>query len=660
VDRPDGDAGTGLLGALLLVTGLVGCALWASIAIGPWRLASGLLDARDHLKAAEKALSDGRNKHARYETLAADAAVDRARRGFRTGGPAFDVAEGLPTLRNAFDEVEHLLDAADHSTEAGKGTLEVALSALKGPDKLIVEDPDDPKGGSRIRIARVQELEKLIVSIRADVVASRQALQEVDLDNLPRRIHGSVKEAIRTSARAQGLIADAEAGFHILPAALGAEGERKYLVGFQNSAEQRGTGGAMLQFQEITMDGGRLELSEASSVYKNVDRTRTPIDIPLPEDAWHVAGIQDAQRFGNANWSPDWPSSAQLTLSYGEATPAERPFPDFDGVILVDPVAVQKLIPGTGPFTTQSNNRISSGRAVHFLLYKGYASYTIAAKRRVVLNQVVDEFVERLLDPSHPTELVSGMGTALAQKHMQIWMRASEEQKFVKRMDWDGAIEPARGDDYLYVVEQNVGGNKLDYFDENRTLADIEINGDNAHHSTEMRVRNGVFLPQPRYSMGDTQSQRACSTTHCPTHRPMLSLYVQREARLVDWEVVGDETERLETPPPAVWVGGRPPTNLEKSKQVWTGTVQIPPQMEGGLRFDYIVPGVVHREGNRRVYRLHVQNQPKVRPEMLVVRLKLPEGATDLKAKGWRRDQGVLVWEKRLQDEAVLEVSWRE
>lgn len=645
---------------LLLATGLVGCALWASIAVGPWRLASGLLDARDHLKAAEKALSEGRNKHARYETLAADAAVDRARRGFRAGGPAFDLAESLPVVRKALDEVEHLLDAADHSAQAGKGTLEVALSALKGPDKLIVEDPDDPKGGSRIRIGRVRELEKLIVDIRADVAASKRSLQEVELDNLPKRIHPSVKEAIRTAARAQGLLADAEAGFRILPGVLGADGERKYLVGFQNSAEQRGTGGAMLQFQEITMEGGRLQLSEASSVYKDVDRNRTPIDIPLPDDAWHVAGIEDAQRFGNANWSPDWPSSAQLTLSYGKATPADRPFPDFDGVILVDPVAVQKLIPGTGPFTTQSNNRISSGRVVHFLLYKGYASYPIAARRRVVLNQVVDEFVERLLDPSRPTELVSGMGTALAQKHMQIWMRAPEEQKFVKRMDWDGAIERARGDDYLFVVEQNVGGNKLDYFDQNTTVADIELSGDDARHSTEMRVRNGVFLPQPRYSMGDTQSRRACSTTHCPTHRPMLNLYVQKEARLLDWGILGDETERLDSPPPAAWAGGRPPTHLEKSKQVWTGTVQIPPQREGGLRFDYLVPGVVHSEGDRRVYRLHVQNQPKVRPEMLVIRLKLPAGAADVKARGWRRVGGVLVWEKQLRGEEVLEVSWQE
>jgi hypothetical protein len=45
--------------------------------------------------------------------------------------------------------------------------------------------------------------------------------------------------------------------------------------------------------------------------------------------------------------------------------------------------------------------------------------------------------------------------------------------------------------------------------------------------------------------------------------------------------------------------------------------------------------------------------------EELIVRLTLPQGAADVKAKGWSRDGDQLVWEHPLKEDIVLEVSWR-
>lgn len=654
----EGTESSGLLGVLLLLIGLAGALMWASILTGPIRLATGLLDAKTHLEEAETSLSQGRTRAARYDTLAAIAAADRARDGFEAGGPALDLADGLPVVGNALDEVDHLIAAAEHSSAAAGGTLHIAETALRGEDRLVVPDPEDPEGGSRIRIERLHELSAILADVRSDVSAARAELEAVDLGKLPQRARGPVRDGIRTAGEAQDALADAEAGFALLPGILGADGPRNYLIGFQNTAEQRGTGGAILQVQALEIDDGSLRLSGKNNSVYDIDQNRTPIDIPIPEDAWYVAGIEDAQRFGNANWSPDWPLSAQLTLAYGEATPSNREFPRFDGVIGIDPIAIQNLMPGTGPYTTpRSANRISSRRVAHFLLYKAYASFPIPGVRRVVLRQVVDGFVDHMLDPLHPTELVSGMGDALARKHMQIWMRAPAEQRFIEQMGWDASIARARQADYLMAIEQNVGGNKLDYFDHNAITASIEIDGDSAHHATELLVRNGVFLPQPRYSMGDTQSNRACSTTRCPTHRPMLNLYVPERAELLGTEVRGT---RLDTPPPGAWTGDTPATHLERGKRVWSGTLQIPPGEDGSVVFEYLVPGVVRTEDGRRVYRLQVQHQPKVRPEMLTVRLRLPAGATDVRAKGWKQTGDVLVRERPLTRDMILEVSWEE
>ena len=104
---------------------------------------------------------------------------------------------------------------------------------------------------------------------------------------------------------------------------------------------------------------------------------------------------------------------------------------------------------------------------------------------------------------------------------------------------------------------------------------------------------------------------------------------------------------------------GRPAEHSEKGKKVWTATLDIPPQGSGTFRLGYVVPGAVVERGGRKVYRLTVQRQPRVRTETLSVRVSLPAGARDVKAKGWKRDGDELIWERGLKEDIVLEVSWR-
>lgn len=78
------------------------------------------------------------------------------------------------------------------------------------------------------------------------------------------------------------------------------------------------------------------------------------------------------------------------------------------------------------------------------------------------------------------------------------------------------------------------------------------------------------------------------------------------------------------------------------------------------MRLDYRVPGVVRSREGRRVYRLIVQRQPKVRPEQLDITLTLPEDARRVHAPGWKRKGDVLRWDKPLKEDLELEVSWQE
>jgi hypothetical protein len=612
------------------------------------------VDAGDHFSKAQKKLSAGAMKEARYETLAGVAAAKRARQGLDAGGPLLDIAAKLPKIGPALGELDHLVKAAEYSSDAALGTLDVAQNALRGPEKVIAKDPSDENGGSLIRIDRLEEIGKTVTDVREAIDGVSKELGAVDLKALPGRVRTKVQDGIDKAAETDELLRKAEAGFEVLPAVLGADGPRTYVIGMQNSAEERGPGGALLQFALLSIVDGKPELVKNAGTIYDVDKNRQQISIPLPQDAWYVRGIPDAQRFGNANWSPDWPLSADLTIRYAQAS--ESTFPrQVDGVLGADPVLMQKLMPGVGQFESDRFHvYATANRIVYFLLYKAYGAFPIPSVRRERLADVVDSFFERMFKPNHPTELVDGFGGSLEGKHLQMWMDDPKEQAFIELMNWDGAIDPAKDSDYLYVVEQNVGGNKLDYFAENATTMDIQFDGDDAAIATETSVTNNVFFPQPIYPMGDSGKRAETNGFH----RPMMNVYVPAEAELTFADVKGT---RLDTPPSiAVWPDENTPIeHSEKGKKVWTATLEVPPEKTGAFRLGYRVPGAVRTEQGRKVYRLTVQHQPRVWPERLTITLSLPAGARDVRAPGWKREGSKLVWDRSLTEDVVLEVSWQ-
>lgn len=661
----------GFVGAGALLLTLAGTLLWLTMLSGPARLGGGLLEARTHLSRAQRALQNGAVEKAVLETLSAEAAAGRARAGLDASSPLMDLATLSEVVSDALEETPHLVAAASHSADAARGTLEVALGALYGEDRVIVEDPGGD--GSVIDIGRIEELSEVVRRVRGDVGAARDELAAIDLSHLPARVRDDITDGIDEAVETDALLDKAQEGLALLPAMLGGDGPRTYMLGFMNSAELRGSGGAMLQFQFLTVNAGKPELPDSTggtgSIYK-LDQERRRITIPLPRDAWYVREIEDAQRFGNSNWSPDWPLSARLAVAYGnksaeicKPTRKERcpDFPTVDGVIGVDPVAVQKLVPGTGPFRIEAGNRISSGKVLGFVLSRAYSSYPIPAVRRKVLGQVVDEFFKRLFDPKDPTKLVQGFGDALATKHVQLWMSEPAEQAFVQRMRWDGALKRSGRGDYINVVQQNVGGNKLDFRATQTTAMDVELGSTDATVDTEVTIHNGIRLPQPRWVLGDSKS----------THRPMVNLYVPAGAELLEADAgklctpTGSPLDRLcngrvDTPAPARWSApGTPARHSESDKTVWSATLHIPVDHHGSFRARYVVPGAVRTQGGLSIYRLVVQHQPKVAPERLLIRLHVPRGASGIRAPGFERVDDMLVFDHPLTKDIALEVAWR-
>ena len=115
-----------------------------------------------------------------------------------------------------------------------------------------------------------------------------------------------------------------------LPAILGWDGPRRYLVLTQNPAELRPTGGYIGSYGILTFDRGR----PTERTFRDSALLDFPWDFPFmkppTELTNYLLGPGQPWQFADANWSPDFPTSARDALRlYENESGDDR----IDGVI---------------------------------------------------------------------------------------------------------------------------------------------------------------------------------------------------------------------------------------------------------------------------------------------------------------------------------------
>ena len=131
-----------------------------------------------------------------------------------------------------------------------------------------------------------------------------------------------------------------------LPAIFGWNEPRRYLVLTQDPAELRPTGGFIGSYGIIVFDRG----SMTDHRFEDVVPLDYPWDYPRIEPPQQLAdyllGAQQPWQFADANWSPDFPTSARdaLQLYTNESGDAE-----IDGVIGITTYTIDEILKVTGP-----------------------------------------------------------------------------------------------------------------------------------------------------------------------------------------------------------------------------------------------------------------------------------------------------------------------
>ncbi|GAA2529565.1 DUF4012 domain-containing protein [Pilimelia columellifera] len=437
-----------LIGAGLTVALLAPCAVWAGMRgrsvqthlVAAARLAQTL---RQQVAAGEPAAAAATLTRLRAETdLAQDSAADPLwRAGTALPGVGDDIAavntvvavlvelaaEGLPALARAAEGV-NLTDLAPRAGVLPVGVIGEAAPTLDAAERSFAR--------ASTRVAAIP-LDGLTAPVAAAVVKLRAEL-------------AAAASQTATVARAGRLI----------PAMLGADGPRVYLLMFQNLAEVRATGGMPGAFAVVRADRGRVRVIDQGSA-AGLRPFPSPV---LALDPARRALYSD--RLGafpaDVNLTPDFPTAARLFAEMYR----RRSGRTVDGVLATDPVALSYLLPALGPVPVAGGPTLTAGDVVRTLLSRVYLTigstqeqdrYFAAATRAV--------FQALTQRRPQPRALVDGLARATRERRLLVWSARPAEQRELATTDLAGQLPVVDGPRPLLGLYLNDGsGAKLGYY----------------------------------------------------------------------------------------------------------------------------------------------------------------------------------------------------
>jgi hypothetical protein len=256
-------------------------------------------------------------------------------------------------------------------------------------------------------------------------------------------------------------VESAAVGARLLPAMLGEDGLRHYLLVFQNPAEARGTGGMPGAYSVLTADKGVLALREFG---RDTDMAAARPKINLGTEFQAMYAHNDAvNTWPNTNMSPHFPYAARIWSAAWLDKSEER----VDGVLSLNPSVLARLLTASGPVRTADGTLVTAQNVVDLTERRTYALYPDSARRKDFLLDVARAAAGGLLtavkDPYRRPAVFIGLYEVLRSGQMTAWSAHPAEQRELVARPVGGSL-PEGPEPYAGLVVNNAAGTKLDYY----------------------------------------------------------------------------------------------------------------------------------------------------------------------------------------------------
>jgi hypothetical protein len=545
-------------------------------------------------------------------------------------------------------KVGPILAAAPHLMEMGDAGSEAAAYAWRAlKPGLILMNQENPAGESRlpamIHILNAGHADLVQAAAAADrATAAHAKIQQPQ--ELPARLLALLDKAGIWLPVAHSSLEIAQMAPTLMGAAgprdatgpRNAAGPRTYLIMVQNQDELRATGGFISSAGLLIVEQGQIIAFEFADSYTVDDYLNKPYGLP-PEPLYEFM-LAELFGFRDANFWPDFPTSAEKSMTlytYGQEIP-------LDGVMAVDQEFVRLLVTALGELTLPDEPRPVTGRNIiplmrsSWQLQEDQANSEWFAGRKSFIGEVAAVIRSRLESDPGSIELVAlaqALQTAVDGKHLQVYLRDPALAAAGRRIGWDGRLDHNAGQDYLMVVDSNVGFNKVNAIVDRSLLYEVALakeGGGQARVTVNYQNQGNNPNHACRHQGFDYGPGITYDSLIYDCYWNFLRVYTPKGSELLDASLHPIGAESLISQ--QEWNGRARREDEPETAALATvfGNLLLLPQGQSLTSyFTYKLPATVIENGWwEQQYRLTVHKQAGAAAQPLEVRVTLPAGAT--------------------------------
>ncbi len=546
--------------------------------------------------------------------------------------------------------LQQLIIAADSSVQATAAGHHLA----RGVAPLLTGDvpltPDAP-------LVAALEAAAADFAAAGDAAANAErAANRLDVARLP----GAVRPLATRLQREAGTLRSATSMAQVLPALLGSDAPRRYLLLLQNPDELRPTGGFISGAGTLTFERGAIADYVAGDV-SIFDDFSQPYPF-APEPLQRAMGIQ-LWTLRDTNWSPNLPTAAADV----EAAYLLSDNGDIDGVIALTPAGIEALLGVLGGVPVALSPAPVTAATLRDYLREAWApppsfDESWAERKSRYVRALADGLVSRVqqgVPVAQAPALLTEMGAAFDAGAVQVVMFDPAAAEPFARRNWDGAVRTG-GQDFFSVIDANVGYNKA-----------------NARLAQQATYRVDLQNPNAPTATADlTYTNQTPDAVPCVVQVAFLAgTYATMEDQCY-WGYTrlltpaGSQLTTASVPPipPEQTHMGQGDDGAVTAETTPYGTREygamllVPAAASTTATFAYTLPRwVVQRENGDTVYRLRLHPQAGRAPIGLTVDLTLPAGATlqPTSTPPTAQQGQQLTYTLPLDAPQTLEVRWR-
>lgn len=431
-------------------------AVAALAAVFAWRLVDEALDARSHLGEATAQLAEWESAVLAGDVtaagqLAAEAQAEVERASELVNGQNWTVAADLPLPGT--QNLRAIQSATDVADAVVRGVV-VPLSAFD-PSKLVPAD-----GG--IDVGAIAAIGDELKSASAVIESARAELERVDARDLLSQVADplmDLKEKLDDAAERLAPLRDV---IGVLPAALGSEQPRNYVLMFQGNSEARSLGGNAAVFMNLRAEQGRLSIGEAvsSSAFHHRE---TPI-VELSPDSVNIFGDKIGRYTPDFTMVPNFPEAVGIFRGWW----ADGGYDGFEAAISVDPIALSYVLQATGPIVLATGDELSAENAASLLLNEVYYRFPDPEAQNAFFASAAASVFQRLMSGQvDPTVLMGAFARSVEEGRFLFTSTLPDEQTLAEASRMGGVMpaDDAAATTLGVFVNDNTGSKKSYYLD---------------------------------------------------------------------------------------------------------------------------------------------------------------------------------------------------